>query len=154
MGIVALSVGVSVAARSLLGPRGELVPSLLLGAYPTFVAGFIGFRWLRGAGDARLTRTNRAIVTALAVLPVGFAAFFAWETALVALDLVSPFDTVEAQVVGTRYSPGGRGPGVDHLYTASGAEYSYPVFAFAGSDLAGRRTITLSRHQRLVIEVR
>jgi hypothetical protein len=72
----------------------------------------------------------------------------------VALELVSPLDTVEAEVFATRYSPGGRGPGVDHRYAAGGAVYSYPVFAFAGSDLAGRRTITLSRYERLVIEVR
>jgi hypothetical protein len=32
--------------------------------------------------------------------------------------------------------------------------YSYPVFASASGDLYGHRTITLSRFQHLVIEVR
>ena len=93
-------------------------------------------------------------MTALAVLPAGFAVFFGWQSALVALDLLSPFDTIDTEVVGTRYAAGGRGPGVDHLYTAGGAVYSYPVFTFAKSDLVGLHTITLSRYQHLVIEVR
>jgi hypothetical protein len=69
LGVVALSVGLSLAGRALLGPRGQLVPSVLVGAYPTFVAAFIAGRWLRGSRDARLISRNRGIVTAMAVLP-------------------------------------------------------------------------------------
>lgn len=151
---IVVSIALSALARAALGARGELVPSLLVAAYPGAVAAFIGLRWLRGAADPRLTVANRRIVAALAVVPLGFAAFFAWQAALVAVDLASPFETVSATVVGTRYTPSGRGPGIDHLYTADGAVFSYPVFAFASGDLDGPRTITLSRYQHLVIEVR
>src|SRR6266566_1728912 len=72
--IAGAAVIVCVVARWLLGSRGLLVPGLLFTLAATTFCVWLGWRWLKGAGDPGLSVTNRRVLVGMATLPLSFAA--------------------------------------------------------------------------------
>jgi hypothetical protein len=150
--LFAAAVLVCLAARWVLGARGLLVPALLFTFVGTSCGAWLGRRWLRGAGDPRLSATNRRLLVAMAVLPLSFAAFSGWQLVQVSADMLLPFDQATLTVQQVRYAPTGRGPGSTRLLTQDGREYQLPPLAdLPSAPVPGRYRAELSHLLRLVM---
>lgn len=142
----------SVLARLILGPRGALVPTLLYLSFGGLLTWWLGLRFGRASLDRTLWRAGGWAVGILALPILAFALYVTAQVALVAADLVLPFDTVEARVVAWRYQPSGRGPGSLHLLTADGIEHEMPAFElYSGPELPGTYRLEITRLERLVV---
>ena len=143
----------SVAARTLLGARGGLLPALLLMLMATAVGALFSGALLRGASDARLSGTNRRILAGAALLPGAFTLFAGWQLLTVAGDMALPFDERVVALAGGRYVSGYRGLGSYHLRTTEGDDYALPPLVAPPASLRpGRYRLGLSHLQHLVMD--
>ena len=143
---------IALAAPSVLGERGTFLLEIFVSGGAALLTGWLGWHVLRAAAMTRSSVGVRVTIGAVGLVPLLFAAWTAVQFGGYVGDLVLPFDTVGATIVGWHLN--GTRIVTTEINTAAGVTYATPTLDTRPPGLSsGPHRLLVTRIHRLVLEV-
>lgn len=143
---------IAVTAPSVLGERGTFMLEIFVSGAAAVLAGWLGWHLARAAATVRSSLGVRLTLGVVALVPLLFGAWTAIQFGGYLGDLVLPFDTVSATIVGWHLN--GTRIVTTEIETADGQTFVTPTLDTRPAGLSvGPHRLVVTRVHRLVVEV-